>query len=142
MAGDTVARSFSKFIYIRVGGQILRIYPPLNKPKTLGARRSDEQKEMTKRTTWTYYFGLFCLMTSCYSFDKEVALKEFKELKPDCEIVKMVDYECDGTLGECWYVEFKYKKPDSGTTYDTTLQYWKIKDKWVTKREFNKLTKD
>jgi len=97
---------------------------------------------MTKRTTWTYYFGLFCLMTSCYSFDKEVALKEFKELKPDCEIVKMVDYECDGTLGECWYVEFKYKKPDSGTTYDTTLQYWKIKDKWVTKREFNKLTKD
>ena len=28
MAGDTVARSVSKFIYIRVGGQILRIYPP------------------------------------------------------------------------------------------------------------------
>jgi hypothetical protein len=35
MAGDRVARSVSKFIYIRVGGQILRIYPPLNKPKTL-----------------------------------------------------------------------------------------------------------
>jgi hypothetical protein len=35
MAGDTVARSVNKFSYIRVGGQILRIYPPLNKPKTL-----------------------------------------------------------------------------------------------------------
>jgi hypothetical protein len=35
MAGDRVARSVIKFIYIRVGGQILRIYPPLNKPKTL-----------------------------------------------------------------------------------------------------------
>ena len=33
MAGDTVAHSVYKFIYIRVGGQILRIYPPLNKPK-------------------------------------------------------------------------------------------------------------
>jgi hypothetical protein len=35
MAGDTVARSVNKFIYIRVGGQIRWIYPPLNKPKTL-----------------------------------------------------------------------------------------------------------
>jgi hypothetical protein len=35
MAGDTVARSVPKFIYIRVGGQIRWIYPPLNKPKTL-----------------------------------------------------------------------------------------------------------
>ncbi|UYN87582.1 MAG: hypothetical protein KIT51_04805 [Cyclobacteriaceae bacterium] len=38
MAGDTVARSVNKFIYIRVGGQIRWIYPPLNKPKTLAAR--------------------------------------------------------------------------------------------------------
>jgi hypothetical protein len=38
MAGDTVARSVNKFSYIRVGGQILGIYPPLNKPKTLWAR--------------------------------------------------------------------------------------------------------
>jgi len=37
MAGDTVTRSVSKFIYIRLGGQIIRIYPPLNKPKTLAA---------------------------------------------------------------------------------------------------------
>ena len=95
---------------------------------------------MTKRTTWTYYIGLLCLMASCYTFDKEVALKEFKEIKPDCEIVKMVDYECDGTLGECWYVEFKYKRRDSKTSNDTTLQYWKVKDKWVTKREYNKIT--
>jgi hypothetical protein len=35
MAGDTVARSVNKFTYIRVGGQIRWIYPPLNKPKTL-----------------------------------------------------------------------------------------------------------
>jgi hypothetical protein len=79
-------------------------------------------------------------MTSCYSFEKQVALKEFSELKPDCEIVRMVDYECDGTVGECWYVEFKYKKADSETGYDTTLQYWKVKDKWVTKREYNTIT--
>lgn len=37
MAGDTVARSVNKFIYIRVGGQIRWIYPPLNKPKSLCA---------------------------------------------------------------------------------------------------------
>lgn len=74
-------------------------------------------------------------MTSCYSFDKEVALKEFKELKPDCEIVKMVDYECDGTLGECWYVEFKYKQRNSETIYDTTLQFWKTDNKWITRKE-------
>jgi hypothetical protein len=37
MAGDRVARSVPKFIYIRVGGQIRWIYPPLNKPKTLAA---------------------------------------------------------------------------------------------------------
>lgn len=35
MAGGTVARSVSQFIYIRVGGEILWIYPPLNKFKTL-----------------------------------------------------------------------------------------------------------
>jgi hypothetical protein len=35
MACDRVTCSVYKFNYIRVGGQILRIYPPLNKPKTL-----------------------------------------------------------------------------------------------------------
>ena len=89
---------------------------------------------MTIRTI-SNFIGLLTLMTSCYSFDRGIALKEFKELKPDCEIVKMVDYECDGTLGECWYVEFKYKKPDSETIYDTTLQYWYRDDKWITKKE-------
>ncbi|UYN87579.1 MAG: hypothetical protein KIT51_04790 [Cyclobacteriaceae bacterium] len=44
MAGDRVARSVSKFIYIRVGGQIRWIYPPLNKPKTLGAMRPDRMR--------------------------------------------------------------------------------------------------
>jgi hypothetical protein len=81
------------------------------------------------------FIGLLIIMTSCSSFDKEVALKEFKELKPHCEIVEIVDYECDGTLGECWYVKFKYKKPNSETTYDTTLQYWNSGDKWITKKE-------
>jgi hypothetical protein len=42
MAGDTVARSVSKFIYIRVGGQIRWIYPPLNKPKTLCTMPQDD----------------------------------------------------------------------------------------------------
>jgi hypothetical protein len=77
-------------------------------------------------------------VTGCYSFDKEVALKEFKELKPNCEIVKVTDYECDGTLGGCWYVEFKYKKPDSETVSDTTLQYWNVDDKWITRAEYLK----
>lgn len=76
-------------------------------------------------------------LTSCYSFEKEVALKEFKELKPACEIIKMTDYECDGTLGECWYVQFNYKCADSMTEQDTTLQYWNVDDKWITKKEFN-----
>ncbi len=31
MAGDRVARSVPKFIYIRVGGQIRWIYPPQRK---------------------------------------------------------------------------------------------------------------
>jgi hypothetical protein len=44
MAGDTVARSVNKFIYIRVGGQIRWIYPPLNKPKTLGVIASGQMK--------------------------------------------------------------------------------------------------
>jgi hypothetical protein len=34
VASDIVARSVNKFIYIRASGQILQIYPPLNKPKT------------------------------------------------------------------------------------------------------------
>jgi len=52
MAGDRVARSVNKFIYIRVGGQILRIYPPLNKPKTLAPMpfRSLVLRTMTR---WT-----------------------------------------------------------------------------------------
>jgi hypothetical protein len=78
------------------------------------------------------------LLTGCYSFDKEVALKEIKELKPNCEIIEMVDYECDGTLGTCWYVEFKYKNKDSNTVYDTTLQYWEVDNKWITKAEYSK----
>jgi hypothetical protein len=82
-------------------------------------------------------FGLLFLLTGCYSFEKEAALKEFKELKPNCEIVEMTDYECDGTLGECWYVEFKYKLADSETVFDTTLQYWKVDDKWMTKKSRN-----
>jgi hypothetical protein len=89
---------------------------------------------MTKLTI-SNFIGLLILMTGCYSFDKEVALKQFKELKPDFEIVEIVDYECDGTLGECWYVKFKYKKPDSEAIYDTTLQYWNSGDKWITKEE-------
>ena len=93
---------------------------------------------MSKPTTWTYIIGLLCLLTSCYSFDKEVALKEFKELKPDGEIIKMEDYECSGTFGACWYVEFKYKNKDTGTIYDTTLQYWNVEDKWITRTEYLK----
>jgi|688.fasta_scaffold356643_3 hypothetical protein len=34
--------------------------------------------------------------------------------------------------------EFKYKRINSETIYDTTLQYWKVDDKWITKREHNK----
>ena len=90
---------------------------------------------MTKNENWPHYVALFVLITSCNSFDKDMALREFKELKPNCEIVEMVDYECDGTLGECWYVEFKYKRPDSGIVYDTALQYWKRDEKWTTKKE-------
>lgn len=82
------------------------------------------------------FIGCFVLMTSCHSFDKEVAFQEFKVLKPDCMVIKTIDYECDGTFGECWYVEFQFKKPKSDIIYDTTLQYWKIKDKWVTKRAY------
>ena len=88
--------------------------------------------------TWTYAIGLLSLLTGCYSFDKEVELKEFKELKPNCDVIKMTDYECDGTLGECWYVEFEYKHEGSLTVHDTTLQYWKVDDKWITEKEYNK----
>ena len=91
-------------------------------------------KTMTKLAI-SNFIVLLIIMTGCYSFDKEVALKEFKGLKPDCEIVEIVDYECDGTLGECWYVKFKYKKPNSEAIYDTTLQYWNSGDKWITKKE-------
>jgi hypothetical protein len=89
--------------------------------------------------TKTYAIGLLSLLTSCYSFDKEVALKEFEELKPNCEIIKMTDYECSGTMGECWYVEFKYKDKASGTTNDTTFQYRKKDDKWLTSTKHRKL---
>jgi hypothetical protein len=81
--------------------------------------------------------GLFPL-TSCNSFDKEIALNEFKELNPACEILTMVDYECEGTFGECWYVNFKYTRNNSEIVYDTTLQYWKRENKWMTRREFDK----
>lgn len=94
---------------------------------------------MNKKITGICVIGLLSLLTSCYSFDKEVALKEFRELKPNSEIIKMTDYECDGTLGECWYVEFKYKDKDSRTTNDTTFQYWKKDDKWLTSTEHRKL---
>ena len=96
---------------------------------------------MSKPTTWSYIIGLLCLLTSCYSFDKEVALKEFKELKPNCEIIKMADYECSGTLGACWYVEITYKNKDSGTVSDTTFQYWEKDGKWLTSTEYKKLVR-
>src|SRR5688572_3837828 len=89
---------------------------------------------MTK-LVFSSFIALLILMTGCYSFDKEVALKEFKELKPDCDIIEIDDYECDGTLGECWYVKFKYKKPDAETIYDTTLQYWNRGNEWITNKE-------
>jgi hypothetical protein len=88
-----------------------------------------------------YAIGLLSLLTSCYSFDNEVAFSEFKGLKPNCEIIEMTDYECDGTLGECLYVKFKYKLADSETVYDTTLQYWKVGDKWITREEYKKRLK-
>lgn len=95
---------------------------------------------MNRKTTW-YIIGLISLLTSCYSFDKEVALNEFKELKPNSEIIKMTDYECSRTMGECWYVEFKYKDKDSGTINDTTLQYWNVDDKWITRAEYLKINR-
>jgi len=81
--------------------------------------------------TNTYAIALLSLLTSCYSFDKEVAIDEFRRLKPNCEIIETHDYECDGTFGECWYVKFKYKYSDSVS--DTTLQYWKVENKWIVK---------
>lgn len=89
---------------------------------------------MTKSKRLTFHIGLLCLLTSCYSFDKEAAIKEFKVLKPDCEIIETRSYECDGTLGECWYVEFKYKQSNSETVYDTTFQYWKKDDNWTSQK--------
>jgi hypothetical protein len=93
---------------------------------------------MSKPTTWSFIIGILYLLTSCYSFDKNVALKEFKKLKPDCEIIKMTEYECSGTIGACWYVEFKYEEKDLGTVSDTTLQYWKVDDKWITRADYLK----
>jgi hypothetical protein len=91
--------------------------------------------------TKAYAIGLFGLLTSCYSFDKEVALKEFKELNPNCEIIKITDYECSGTIGECWYVEFKYIDKESGIINDTTFQYWKKDDEWLPSTEHRKLSR-
>jgi hypothetical protein len=93
---------------------------------------------MKRRATITWILTIVSLLTSCYSFDKKVALKEFKELKPNCHIVEMIDHECDGTLGSCWYVEFKYKIKNSETVYDTTLQYWEVDGKWITRAEYIK----
>jgi tetratricopeptide (TPR) repeat protein len=62
MAGDTVARSVSKFIYIRVGGQIRWIYPPLNKPKTLAVIF------FMKTAQWTLGIILIILLKSTISF--------------------------------------------------------------------------
>lgn len=99
---------------------------------------------MTKQLTRVWAkIGLTILtfvLTSCNSFDKEVALTEFKELKAGCVITEMTDYECDGTMGECWYVEFKYQD-ENGDKRDTTLQYWRKERKWLTKREFQKTLK-
>jgi hypothetical protein len=45
MAGDRVARSVGKFIYIRVGGQILRIYPPLKQTQNVTANTRTEKSK-------------------------------------------------------------------------------------------------
>ncbi len=103
--------------------------------KNFNAKTQLRKWQVTMIRTQTYVIGLLILLSGCYNFDKEVAVKEFTELKPNCEIIKMKDYECDGSLGECWYVEFKYKYTDSGTVYDTTLQYWRVDGKWIIKKE-------
>ena len=93
---------------------------------------------LTMKSNLGYTSGLLVMMASCnYSFDKAVALKEFKEVKPNCAIIKMTDYECDGTLGECWYVEFKYDCSDSPGQRDTTFQYWNVDGKWLTRKQFD-----
>jgi hypothetical protein len=70
MAGDTVARSVNKFIYIRVGGQIRWIYPPLNKPKTLAAIPSGQIRLYNMRPT--SIFLVLIVLTFGTTCDNEI----------------------------------------------------------------------
>jgi hypothetical protein len=82
-------------------------------------------------------FGIIIFLSDCCSFDKEIALNEFKELKPDAKIVDFKDYECSGTMCDCWYVQVKYKLLDTSVIYDTTLQFWNTDSGWISKKEFD-----
>jgi len=66
MAGDTVARSVNKFIYIRIGGQILWIYPPLNKPKPLVAMRLWTRNPIIERMKKYLTILYLTLPTLCF----------------------------------------------------------------------------
>jgi hypothetical protein len=97
-------------------------------------------KILTGNTYPKFYFsvfGIFVFLHSCCSFDNEVAIKEFKELKPEAKIVEFKGYECSGTMCDCWYVQIKYILPDNSAIYDTTLQYWNTDNGWMTKKEFD-----
>ena len=69
------------------------------------------------------------------SFDKQIAINQFTKLKPACEIVATRVYDCDGTFGECVYLELKYKCHNQHTISDTTVQYWYVNDNWKTVNE-------
>ena len=79
-------------------------------------------------------------MNGCYSFDQKIALNEFKKLRLDCDIVEIIDHECDGVFGECWYVKIRFKsRTDTSKIQEINLQYWKTADGWITSEEYNKL---
>lgn len=70
-------------------------------------------------------------LTSCYNdFDNKIAERDLKLYFPGSEIKQVTSYECDGTFGDCFYVDIKFRKNKSDQITDTTWQYMRT-DTWT-----------
>jgi hypothetical protein len=70
-------------------------------------------------------------LTSCYTdFDNKIAERDLRFYFPESKIQQLRSYECDGTFGDCFYVDIKFTKNKSDRTTDTTWQYMRT-DTWT-----------
>ncbi|MEP2771644.1 MAG: hypothetical protein ABJH05_05820 [Fulvivirga sp.] len=75
---------------------------------------------MTKIYPILLIFGLWGCTPE---FDSDIVISDIKNTYPNAEIEKVQSQPCDGTFGDCYYVNVRFKTDKFSIAIDTAFQY-------------------